>query len=606
MSYEVINDYGEFKAKEVVTNISVSAYWVVAVFPLQYPVTFKRSSDGSFDGDVTKGVALEKPLILFDSVQSVTVNQTKGNHCGTLNAVLYPTEEFLSLINPGDYVFCWMMNSEATMQDVIKRLTQKKACNKFTDGLKFYGKLNAIREQIQQSPDGARSARFILNANSFSELDSTFFYEQHLSTLKEGIATQLSNMNLDLDKVVDTTKGEEGIVPNKMISALIDIFLGVGIKSNLGNNETDPALKSTFGTEGDYAHILPEDVGLVLNKSLKSGKALKAADTLEVVHGIQHYSGGATNIDPKDSQAVAQSFAPDGTLQSDSRRFTGEDLLGRNSPIPPALINESVWSILQQYLNPCCNEMYTTLRVNPDGDIVPTVVVRQMPFSTDAATAPAITYFKELPRWIIPSVIVRNADIGRSDALRFNFIHVYGTTQTVGARNITQQMIDNPPKFDEMDISRSGLRPFMTTVPCTVDETRELQGPGKWMAIIADFLMGQHMTLTGVLTTVGIQSPICVGDNLVWDKVLYHIESVTHSCSITGDGHKSFNTTLSLTHGMGIDTFGSGVSGTDISLYARTNPLKKESTFIPANNSDSSKTKEQKPKESLESIEKAE
>lgn len=587
--YEVINDFGDYTKGQKVTDISVSPYWIVAVFPLKYPASYKRSSAASFDSDVTKGIQVNKPIILFDSVQAVNVNQTKSNHIGTLNATLYPTQEFLSLIHPGDYVFCWMVHSETTWSDLISKIANKSPANKFGDGLKFYGRVNSIREQTQQQPDGSRIGRFVLNANSFSELDATFFYEQHLSTLQEGISTQLSQLNLDLDKVVDTSEGARGIVPNKMIVSLIDVFLGVGIKKNLSSGETNPALKSTFGTEGDYAHILPEDVGLILNKSLKSGRALKTADTLEVIHGIQHYSNGSTSQDPKDSDAVSKSFAPDGTLQSDSRRSTGEDLLGRNSPIPPTLINQSLWSICQNYLNGACNEMYTTLRVNPDGDVVPTVVVRQMPFSTDAATASGITYFNELPRWKIPSVIVHNSDIGRSDALRFNFLHLYGTTDTVSARNITQQMVDNPPKYDEMDIARSGLRPFMQTVPCWVDETRELQGPGRWMEIIGDFIFGQHMALTGTLTTVGIQSPICVGDNLEWDNVLYHIESISHSCAINSDGRKSFVTTLGLTHGMGIDTFQS--SDTDESLYARVTPSKKEAQYLPETTLDSSKTK---------------
>jgi len=581
MSYEIVNDYGDFKSGEKVTNISVSAYWVVAVYPLAYPSTYKRSTSKSFDSDPTKGVKLEKPLILFDSVQSVNVSHTKNNHVGSLNAVLYPTEEYLSLINPGDYIFCWMVNSEAKYLSIIERLTKKKPANQFTDGLKFYGRVNAIREQIQQAPDGARSARFILNANSFTELDATFFYEQHLSTLKEGLATQLSQLNLDLDKIIDTQQGYRGVVPNLMIVALIDIFLGKGIKSNLASGLTDPELKSTFGTEGDYAHILPEDVGLVINKTLKSGKALKTADTLEVVHGIQRYSNNALSSDPKDSKAVAGSFQPENTDSEDSRRGTKEDLLGRNSPIPPEFINQSLWSVCQQYLNRACNEMYATLRVNAGGDIVPTVVVRQMPFSTDAANAPVtLTYFSNLPRWVVPEVIVRNTDIGRSDALRFNFVHVYGVSDTVSARNVTQQMVDAPPKYDEMDIARSGLRPFMMTVPCWVDETKEAQGPEKWMGVITDFIMGQHMTLTGSLTTVGIQSPICIGDNLEWDSIVYHIESVSHSCAMAPDGHKTFSTTLGLTHGIGIDTFDSSQQ-TDVSIYARTDSTKKESSFMP-------------------------
>jgi hypothetical protein len=170
--------------------------------------------------------------------------------------------------------------------------------------------------------------------------------------------------------------------------------------------------------------------------------------------------------------------------------------------------------------------------------------------------------------------------------MRINFVHIYGASDTKNARTINQQMADASPVFDEMDIARSGLRPYMTTIPCWVDETREGSGPKKWMELTSDYLMGQHMTLTGVITTHGIQSPICIGDNVQWDNNIYHIEAISHNCSIMASGQKDFSTTLHLSNGMGIDRVDS-LGETDMGLYARSNSDLEESTHMPKVSSES-------------------
>lgn len=587
MPYNILNDYDNSGSN--VSDISVHYYWAIAVYSLKYPATFKRSADASggasFDNNILKGVQVKsKPLFIVDDCQSISVQHSKSNHVGNLSAVLYPNKEYLSLINPGDYIFCWMVNSEQDVLNVFDNVKNSRPANSFSSGLKFYGRVNAVREQIIQSPDGPRQGRFVLNAHSFTELDATFFYEQHLARRPEGLAEQWREFGFDLDKVLDLQDGQRGIVPNQFITNLIDVFLGKGVNQNLDSGAATLAERSTFGTAGDFAHVVPNSVGDIFGKTVKSGKHLRTADVVEVVHGIQKYSN-RTNVN--DISKISKTFNPNNTLVSESRRFTGVDLLGRNTATPPSLINQSLWSVARQYLNPACNEMYATLRVNPDGDIAPTVVVRQLPFTTDAYQGSLqTTSFSELPRWELPSIIVRSTDIGRSDAMRINFIHVYGTSDTVNSRNVTQQMVDAPPRFDEMDIARSGLRPYMTTVPCWVDETRENNGPKKWMDLITDFMMGQHMTLTGTIVTSGIQSPICVGDNLEWDNVLYHIEAVTHSCSISADGRKNFTTTLNITNGMAIDSLAS-IGTTDLGLYARIDPAIEQSAYMPNTNTES-------------------
>jgi hypothetical protein len=66
-------------------------------------------------------------------------------------------------------------------------------------------------------------------------------------------------------------------------------------------------------------------------------------------------------------------------------------------------------------------------------------------------------------------------------------------------------------------------------------------------------MMGSQYTLNGTINCFGIQSPICEGDNLEFDGVVFHIESVAHQFAMSPDGHKSWTTRLELTNGMRAD-----------------------------------------------------
>jgi hypothetical protein len=234
----------------------------------------------------------------------------------------------------------------------------------------------------------------------------------------------------------------------------------------------------------------------------------------------------------------------------------------------PNFTNQPLWSVLQQFLNPTINEMYTCLRINPQGIVVPTMVVRQIPFTTEAFDAtiqstiipfaaststPLVTKFLALPRWRLHSAMVDHIDIGRSNATRTNFVHILGQDATSYEQNtFSNQLVNNKPIRDDLDIQRSGLRPYMTTV-AAVNKDNVGNTPSIWMALVADRMIGSQYTLNGTISSVGIRAPIAEGDNLEFDGVVYHIESVTHHASIGGNGERSFTTTLTLTNGIRSD-----------------------------------------------------
>jgi hypothetical protein len=164
-------------------------------------------------------------------------------------------------------------------------------------------------------------------------------------------------------------------------------------------------------------------------------------------------------------------------------------------------------------------------------------------------TQKMFTRFQELPRWIIHSSMVYSLNIGRSDALRFNFVHVYGQNAANGIVNsMPYQIVNNNPVRDDLDIERNGLRPYMTTVPCGFKDVKF--GPKAWMEIISDIVMNQNLVLQGSIELIGVDLPISEGDNIEYDGIIYHIDAYQHSCRISSDGQKMFKTVLTLSHGV--------------------------------------------------------
>jgi hypothetical protein len=195
------------------------------------------------------------------------------------------------------------------------------------------------------------------------------------------------------------------------------------------------------------------------------------------------------------------------------------------------------------------------------------LVVRQKPFNTRhylSVTPQADhTQFLDLPRWKVSPDLITSINLGRNESGRINFVQIFTRSLSVDpAFNQALQISMGNYVADEDDIKRSGMKPYIAT--CNYDYpsgTKTLRGE-EWAKLVGDWLLEGHLKMNGAIQCIGIEEPICVGDNLELDNVVYHIESVSHSMGISGDGVKSFRTTLSLS--MGIDDR----SSKDIPVYA--------------------------------------
>lgn len=564
--YNVIRDFGDLKDP---TGITFDPYVVVAVVRLGLPLSFSRVNQASVTKDVSQGALLRAvaPMVITDDCVSMQTQGSKRAHVKTMNMVLKQTDvNYLNEILPGDWIMAWMVNNRTLQQDLMIRINLGQACNGFDDGFKFLGRVHNVRKQTHQDgPRGDRTSSYTIQSQGFSELDSQLFYDASLASSDQrdkAIGSWLARLGLNIEDLFGAAT-KDGIKKNNtnvIVPTLLDLIVGKGPPAKASSS---PLVQTAIGTdvsalpqtlsEPPYSYLVPVMIGQLLglppSEASKASHVVSYADILELLQGVQNYSNtSGTGV-----------FTPDiaAGMSTPQRRYTPTPLLGTYLPFFPEFTNKPLFQVLSQYSNPTINEMYTALRVNPEGSVMPTLIFRQIPFTTEAMPAVRdlpVTKFLSLPRWVIPSQMIQDIDIGRSDATRTNFIHIYGASSlTQNNVPVQYQLINNPPIRDDLDIQRSGLRPYIATVECWVDDQIG-KAPSQWMSLVTDRMIGSQYTLNGTIYSFGIQSPICEGDNLEFDGVVYHIESVAHQFSISPDGSKkSWTTQVTLTNGLRSD-----------------------------------------------------
>lgn len=551
--------------------LATTPYWIVKVVRYQTPLTSSKTrlaNRSSFDtGDVSQDetgfqiTGTKRPLIITSSCIQMDITSSKTSYVQNLNAVLKPGRvEFLSAIMPGDWCMAWIVHSREKYRELLRKLRENEPANAFDDGLKFVGRVHDIRKTINQSPTGPRTTQYNLSCTGFSELDSSVFFDPALARKENYIARFLADMNIAMASIytmaAEDSNGTGGISVNKVIPAFLEAFLGKGI-SGIGvqSGGLDLATGAAVASkEAPYSYVVPNEIANTLGvQKASKGSIYCYADILSVIQGLQKYQ----------FEEFPQMFWPTGTLNDiargglrRTRHVTSFPLKGLFLPTPTSFNGKSVWNLLNEYLNPAINEMYTAVKYTPSGRIMPTLVVRQLPFSSpilNQKLGEQVTAYHELPRWVGDDLLIRGLDVGRSDGSRVNYVHIYAQpNKRTLVSNQAYQIVQWPPIADQADIKRHGLRPHMGNIQAAATDN-ETGGPGFWMQIKSDILLGQHMMLTGTASMVGVQAPIVPGDNFEYDGILYHIETVNHRVQIQEGGQKSFTTQLSLTHGMRAD-----------------------------------------------------
>lgn len=538
-SYDVLRFLGQPSGS---TYAAEDAHALVAVYRLGQVVSFDRSARTSFSTNPQDGVAQRAaPLYLADEIVHLSVERDKGQHVKSASVTLKDLP-LLREVLPGDWALVWLVPDRPSFDDLLARVKAGKAANRPGDGLRLVGRVNQVRKHLETFATG-KVVTYQMQLLGFSEFDSQIFYDINVATndvMQHSVGGWMSRVGVDADAwfaqhaASDNTDNINTIIPE-----ILSIVLGQGVSKELNPGASVGATAASGGGAEEHAanaYVVPGLVGRWLGAT-PNGSVLAYADLLDVLVGTQQYHPG---------QGDLANFVP-GT----------QPLLGSFLPMFPQFVNVPFWSVLRQYLNPTINEMYTALRVIvQDGEaaVAPSLVVRQIPFTTDAFESNKVKYvttFLSLPRWVVPETLVLSSDLGRSDATRCNLVHVYGAaSQLAGTMTVPKQMAENPPLRDDLDIQRSGPRPLMQTVECgaSAEDVRTTQAGG-WMDLVADRSMTSHLTLNGMITCVGLPGPLAEGDNVEVGAMVFHVEGIADTYAVAAQ-QKTWRTTLRVTNGV--------------------------------------------------------
>jgi hypothetical protein len=454
-----------------------------------------------------------------------------------------------------------------------------------------------------------------------SEEDEDFQKQQQdKKKASNGINTSLSNLATNYFQFFANKSGAN---PETIIALLFTIIMGIDKEKSLSNALADSGLRGQFG---DGIGI-PKQLAAILRKP----KSTKLWQLYTVILGLQKY---VTSTNP---QRPWESMFP--ILDNPSKSFV-DAVFYRTTiytkgfvpfSIPPVWDNNSLWNILNQFLNPVVNELYVALRVNKDNKIMPTMVVREQPYSTDLydylilqapkfklkykggkqttseklsaqvskpeETNPFLkdqmlyvdpkgaqvlrdlkerTFYNNIPRWVIDDSMARSFSTSISEQKRVNFVQVWGRSR---AAEVSGAKGFNPEEFkfnsfkagnyvaDEVDISRHGLR---ANISETIFDKYFGDNAGslapQMSRMRADWLLNGHLKQAGSITMNGVQEPICEGDNIEFKGMLFHIENISHSGSISG-GQKEFTTVATVSNGILANSVDVGVLGQRIPQY---------------------------------------
>jgi hypothetical protein len=535
-----------------------------------YMLTFVRWGvrDTNTINDINLGISVKEPLIVINDCVSLNVSMSKRSHIQGASMVLLAGEvNYSAAVAPGDFVFINMLDNDEKLfgkggshskynkNSLFDRALNKQPINGSHDGFKGIFKVSAVRKFLQvNKSNGVKTVNFQITAQAFTELDQVIYFNSYAFDAAKDGDRVLTSLNGQVAKDFLEKQTKEDLSLASIYKLLMQYTLGGGFPPDFAPTGKDVTVNynKNFKIPSGVANFI----------GLKGART--ASDIFTHYIGIQKYNNRAVNetvgLNPIHTRAGA--FLDCGASPSGSTLIIGE------------YWNQvTAWSLINQYINPSVNEIFTCFRLIPEGKVVPCIVFRQKPFTSDKFNKenPSIdaTVFSSLPRWRIDPSLIYSYSLGRDNSARINFVQVIGKSRLLSFDDIIswQSSLKSWVEDDE-DIQRNGLKPFITTSDFdfpTTDQKASLSP--NWTKLNYDWLNNGHLKENGKITCSGIEEPISVGDNLEFDGVIYHIEEINHSMTTGNDGHKTFETSVNISYGV------SKQSNTSVNAYPEDSAL---------------------------------
>ena len=500
----------------------------------------------------TQGPAAERtrrPLVVENDCIAVNVSNSKDNQTPSATMTLMSGDlNYGTAIAPGDFVMINMVNWTSKARELRDRAVNLRPINRKNDGFKGVFKVNSVNKILFDDPEtGTKHLRYQITAYGFTEFNHSIYYNP---TLPKSVADLVltTSANSDLVKQLRTTNKVQ-----KLMQIIPKLILGESFKNTI-NEKAVITKKPQF--------VIPQDVFTLLGL-----KGKYAVDLYTFMIGIwNNFQTGSFTPEEKGMNPVTRTTGT--TFKETNKELSGRTIAGTNS-----INNVRLWDFMKKYSNSVINEMYSTYRISENGNILPTLVIRQKPFNSQhfdsgvfnrgryfhkSPPKVAHTKFLTLPRWKLDASLITAINVSKNESLRFNFVQVFGLSKLpTDNANMSVQVAKGNYEFDERDIKNHGLKPYIATAEFDYpfgEEGSKSDAKGTlavdWSQLVWDWVHGGHLRLNGTIECIGIEENISVGDNLQVGNWVFHIDEISHTAHDNGEGIKTFRTSIKVTHGM--------------------------------------------------------
>lgn len=650
----------------------ISPSWCVAFVRYSNPDSVRASQDA---------INQTEPLmVISNDCIGISITNAKNSFAKTCQLTMKAGQVYYqNAVSPGDWVFVWINNYQDKIDQIAQKLNNYKnspgssdslkGLTSFNSGFKFFGRVLGVSTTDSISADGARTVTQNISCQAFIELASSVYYTEITKNIltPKGLANNQGIQTADEASVAFTQNGLNnfaglnqklraafqtnsdsinGKSPDESILLLFILAMGVDKTNNKLPTIAGPALfNDSIKIPPDVYAILNSapDVtnsGGIRNSSTKEKKVStnfrKLWESYSLLMGLQQYKGGDAQNQPHIYFNPSNLENTSGNIKTTSIRCKGTIPF-----IVSPWSNKPVWSILSEYLNPVVNEMYTALRLDVDGRIKPTLIVREQPFSTglfnqvetqdvkkskkietsekakqlvsgisekikknkgrfDSDNSESLKRLKNSnkqrsmywsqPRWVLNEKTVKEISTSTTESSRINFTQVFTDSFGLNWSSNTNSQVGNSPSIKsqnhEAEIINGNYahnkvdisrNGLRADIQTTPYDIPFSGNAILWAKMRADWLFNGQLKLNAVVNCQGIVEPIVEGDNCEFRDVLYHIESVSHRAALAG-GRKSFVTTLELSRGIVASSL---EQDSDVPKYVRTKGLDSSSMDMP-------------------------
>jgi hypothetical protein len=245
------------------------------------------------------------------------------------------------------------------------------------------------------------------------------------------------------------------------------------------------------------------------------------------------------------------------------------------------------WALLTQNCNISLNELFNDIRF--DGNDLQFALYRRLKpfclretFESSGSVEDKISLFKYVKRHPIVKEEIVGFNAGTNWRDRVNFIEMRASPNFVNNNYSSQIKIDGQ-EFDQGSITRDGFRPlpvnnstsdYLPFPDNSAGKKASMKEFTNWKYLLREWYFNTHVLLNGAIQIIGQDNYIGVGDNIMIPAsilggggfnssstnvdafIMAHVESISHSFTVTPGGARTFVTNIKFIRGVFTDKNG--------------------------------------------------